>query len=188
MVVPHEGTWIEIYPPFSWPLSLPSFPTRERGLKWQCSGECHRDPGSFPTRERGLKLNIINFCMSVYSRSPRGNVDWNFQRLGNVFCQIRSFPTRERGLKCSYRGTLPRSWVGVPHEGTWIEIFPVFRSRMPVICRSPRGNVDWNLRRNHIAGVRFVVPHEGTWIEIRSGAVEGSPEAVVPHEGTWIEI
>ena len=52
-----------------------SFPTRERGLKWQCSGECHRDPGSFPTRERGLKLNIINFCMSVYSRSPRGNVD-----------------------------------------------------------------------------------------------------------------
>ena len=75
MVVPHEGTWIEIYPPFSWPLSLPSFPTRERGLKWQCSGECHRDPGSFPTRERGLKLNIINFCMSVYSRSPRGNVD-----------------------------------------------------------------------------------------------------------------
>ena len=32
------------------------------------------------------------------------------------------------------------------------------------------------------------LPHEGTWIEIRSGAVEGSPEAVVPHEGTWIEI
>ena len=165
-VVPHEGTWIEI--------------ACCHCLASACS--------SFPTRERGLKLNIINFCMSVYSRSPRGNVDWNFQRLGNVFCQIRSFPTRERGLKCSYRGTLPRSWVVVPHEGTWIEIFPVFRSRMPVICRSPRGNVDWNLRRNHIAGVRFVVPHEGTWIEIRSGAVEGSPEAVVPHEGTWIEI
>ena len=63
MVVPHEGTWIEIYPPFSWPLSLPSFPTRERGLKWQCSGECHRDPGSFPTRERGLKFPAAWQCI-----------------------------------------------------------------------------------------------------------------------------
>ena len=52
-----------------------SFPTRERGLKSADWDNLEVSPWSFPTRERGLKLNIINFCMSVYSRSPRGNVD-----------------------------------------------------------------------------------------------------------------
>ena len=55
-VVPHEGTWIEItehsVSPFR---KQPSFPTRERGLKFD--QERLKDPQklSFPTRERGLK-------------------------------------------------------------------------------------------------------------------------------------
>ncbi len=52
-VVPHAGTWIEIYIAEKQSLIEKSFPTRERGLKWlRC------------------KEYTLEYC-----RSPRGNVD-----------------------------------------------------------------------------------------------------------------
>ena len=97
IVVPHAGTWIEIFrtPPYhpytgSFPtrerglkspscgrqyISLRSFPTRDRGLKFH-----HREPScspstSFPTRERGLKCTGRHLLRPSECRSPRGNVD-----------------------------------------------------------------------------------------------------------------
>ena len=52
-VVPHAGTWIEMSPPISISASLPSFPTRERGLKCQ----------------------VLQWVAQIGCRSPRGNVD-----------------------------------------------------------------------------------------------------------------
>ena len=52
-VVPHAGTWIEIHQPSDNGLALPSFPTRERGLKLVALWE---------------ELKLLR-------RSPRGNVD-----------------------------------------------------------------------------------------------------------------
>ena len=53
LVVPHEGTWIEIEKKETAAKSKESFPTRERGLKYF-------DDAAHPGRNR---------------RSPRGNVD-----------------------------------------------------------------------------------------------------------------
>ena len=55
MVVPHEGTWIEITARLRILIPMKSFPTRERGLKYAHGRpDGHKLP-SFPTRERGLK-------------------------------------------------------------------------------------------------------------------------------------
>ena len=75
-VVPHEGTWIEIYcGDQRYFRKSMSFPTRERGLKWKnLDNEIMRCP-SFPTRERGLKLVWRRNPLRRCRRSPRGNVD-----------------------------------------------------------------------------------------------------------------
>ena len=54
-VVPHAGTWIEMYKPKEKETRLESFPTRERGLKYPVSSGPSPSLWSFPTRERGLK-------------------------------------------------------------------------------------------------------------------------------------
>ena len=74
-VVPHEGTWIEIPTNPEKPPDTRSFPTRERGLKWDYPIDCIRLEPSFPTRERGLKLLMCKHIVMLSSRSPRGNVD-----------------------------------------------------------------------------------------------------------------
>ena len=98
VVVPHAGTWIEIFHVLAMYTAPMSFPTRERGLKsdvvvaidalaavvphagtWieiniqkEYNNTVRR---SFPTRERGLKsLNKIEY-LEARGRSPRGNVD-----------------------------------------------------------------------------------------------------------------
>ena len=75
MVVPHEGTWIEILEEIISLVSDSSFPTRERGLKFD--QERLKDPQklSFPTRERGLKYKNCRPTVLLHRRSPRGNVD-----------------------------------------------------------------------------------------------------------------
>ena len=98
-VVPHEGTWIEIICTVARSSSLPSF----------------------PTRERGLKFHQPNKLWMILCRSPRGNVDWNKKQL---------------------------------------------LSRSEDRSRSPRGNVDWNKIQGGCLLVKIVVSHEGTWIEI----------------------
>ena len=157
-VVPHAGTWIEITAWHSETSSIPSFPTRERGLKssfcWHRCLVCSRSPRgnvdwnlsptwllllvswSFPTRERGLKLQERKWA---YSPSP-------------------SFPTRERGLKYPVSVWLFRSCDVVPHAGTWIEMV-VRRFEGCCTCRSPHGNADWNnkeeIKRCGIWGVLY---------------------------------
>ena len=56
-------------------------------------------------------------------------------------------------------------------------------------CRSLRGNVDRNMKRDHIAQSRpDVVPYVGTWIEIIKILRRSRWIFVVPYVGTWIEI
>ena len=119
-VVPHEGTWIEIVLQHSLHPETIVVPHEGTWIEILFPALPAPAVSSFPTRERGLKSLCKCVCMLL----------------------LRSFPTRERGLKYRNRTYPCRLNPVVPHEGTWIEIFPVFRSRMPVICRSPRGNVD----------------------------------------------
>ena len=78
-VVPHAGTWIEIYTITTSDNIAGSFPTRERGLKYEAyvhssidslvvphagtwieiekAVPCSASSSSFPTRERGLKFS-----------------------------------------------------------------------------------------------------------------------------------
>ena len=165
LVVPHAGTWIEIALQYTLLQGPQSFPTRERGLKYdlnldwlleewvvphagtwieivrtgvaQAAGDVVPHAGtwiemrkklmrftnsaSFPTRERGLKSCGCDRRRTGWSRSPRGNVDWNYVTYEDPLQGRWSFPTWERGLKF-YR----KFW---------------HFSRMR---RSPHGNVDWN--------------------------------------------
>ena len=75
VVVPHEGTWIEIDLFTALQKIVESFPTRERGLKSLHSPQSVEVLQSFPTRERGLKYVTAREIDFVTSRSPRGNVD-----------------------------------------------------------------------------------------------------------------
>ena len=108
-VVPHAGTWIEMYPPTT----------------------AHKHIKSFPTRERGLKLHVYwRTGKSCNRRSPRGNVDWNP-------------PELERALDLYV----------VPHAGTWIEISFHIPGLHRLLRRSPRGNVDWNQTKMAAASI-----------------------------------
>ena len=54
-VVPHAGTWIEMAENQEEAANVLSFPTRERGLKFDGISVDAAISQSFPTRERGLK-------------------------------------------------------------------------------------------------------------------------------------
>ena len=97
-VVPHAGTWIEIFS--------------------TSHNTCYHL--SFPTRERGLKCDFGFF--EVHS--------------------VKSFPTRERGLKSNTSFAICRICIVVPHAGTWIEMYQISEYTSGVPRRSPRGNVD----------------------------------------------
>ena len=121
-----------------------SFPSRERGLKLTWDGVVGLYPSSFPSRERGLK-----WYRKVLYR-------WTG----------RSFPSRERGLKYFFV-YLWRNFIRVvPFAGTWIEIHLPYAGIHRTICRSLRGNVDWNCQQWFYLHVTTVVPFAGTWIEI----------------------
>ena len=123
VVVPHEGTWIEISGHTHNYASTLSFPTRERGLKWDYPIDCIRLEPSFPTRERGLKLLMCKHIVMLSSRSPRGNVDWN------PHSTVPTYTTQRR----SPRGNVDWNWSLCTDSAVRIR-------------RSPRGNVDWNYR------------------------------------------
>ena len=75
VVVPHAGTWIEIFCFNIRSTRYSSFPTRERGLKFRTLSVRSGASQSFPTRERGLKFRSCGDFVWFRSRSPRGNVD-----------------------------------------------------------------------------------------------------------------
>ena len=122
MVVPHEGTWIEMLLRQQAPLFFQSFPTRERGLKYCQSTKRRclvnvvphegtwiemylhsyfplRSLQSFPTRERGLKYELRFSKVALTESFPtreRGLKSFPTAQLSHT---PLSFPTRERGLK-----------------------------------------------------------------------------------------
>ena len=145
-VVPHAGTWIEIY-------------------YW---------------RDQHVPIWVVPHAgtwieMSTTIRDARAT---------------ESFPTRERGLKFIQPLDVLPFIVVVPHAGTWIEIWKYWKFTSTRLCRSPRGNVDWNSRIYYdSARETIVVPHAGTWIEILLQKWTCCKVwRVVPHAGTWIEI
>ena len=58
-VVPFAGTWIEIFGNSLHATTFKSFPSRERGLKFDNSGKIRILITSFPSRERGLKSSNL---------------------------------------------------------------------------------------------------------------------------------
>ena len=102
------------------------------------------EAASFPTRERGLK------CPSKHS----------------FFCLTSSFPTRERGLKLFWWSLILIYPMSFPTRDRGLKYRIIYRSEALYMCRSPRGNVDWNLWSSLNRFFYFVVPHAGTWIEI----------------------
>ena len=125
--------------------------------------------------------------MKICSRSPRGNVDWNWKP---VTSGRRHWVVPHAGtwIEILIRWQRKPLSIVVPHAGTWIEIIVNFPGISLLFCRSPRGNVDWNLKMIWYLCYISVVPHAGTWIEISLPSVPEWLSFVVPHAGTWIEI
>ena len=82
-------------------LSLPSLPSRERGLKCARSPMEFFDCSSLPSRERGLKLFNPKHLLKAVGRS---------------------LPSRERGLKYCGMERWERGSNVAPFAGAWIEI------------------------------------------------------------------
>ena len=101
IVVPHAGTWIEIWHDLLTNYDKPVVPHAGTWIEIMINPQTvDTDTWSFPTRERGLKYN------------------WRF----NLADCVASFPTRERGLKLLPCACISESIHVVPHAGTWIEI------------------------------------------------------------------
>ena len=77
-VVPHAGTWIEIISGSSRTFLYLSFPTRERGLKFKKLWKPFQDAWVVPHAGTWIEIaNNRHDYWNPFSRSPRGNVDWN---------------------------------------------------------------------------------------------------------------
>ena len=142
-VVPHEGTWIEIYRNGRNTKHLASFPTRERGLKFLYDPFCHKLILVVPHEGTWIEIRKHCSCLSDKDVVPHEGT-W----IEIPVC-VEEYTNR---------GTV------VPHEGTWIEMFyrdgngEVAQSSFPtrerglkyhcikisffITRRSPRGNVD----------------------------------------------
>ena len=120
VVVPHEGTWIEIWNSSEISHQIESFPTRERGLKFHRQSKAGRDYLVVP--HEGTWIEIILFLDDL-------NIDTVVPHEG-TWIEIRE--TLDNG----------RILCVVPHEGTWIEISRLPARSRSLSRRSPRGNVD----------------------------------------------
>ena len=105
----------------------------------------HVYPSSFPTRERGLKFDMFTkkqeflpvvphagTWIEMVSVPHRGNLHQVVPHAGTwieislactaFYYAFMSFPTRERGLKSELFEKVSKFLCVVPHAGTWIEI------------------------------------------------------------------
>ena len=122
-VVPLEGTWIEIVMQAPTGCSDASYPLRVRGLKsLDVSKSCIVIARSYPLRVRGLKYfwrcDTVRIVLS-YPLRVRG---LKLMYLCSLRLAERSYPLRVRGLKSKSRRRSYRGRSVVPLEGTWIEI------------------------------------------------------------------
>ena len=101
MVVPHAGTWIEIFLIGGGCLTLESFPTRERGLK-------------------SLSSNIaLLSCIVVPHAGTWIEIMWS-----DIYKDVfKVVPHAGTWIEISSRVYQDLSKMVVPHAGTWIEIF-----------------------------------------------------------------
>ena len=120
VVVPHEGTWIEILTMARRLRNTPSFPTRERGLKCVLHIRYSISINVVPHEGTWIEILFGTYLSVNLSVVPHEGT-WIEITEGIIVneTQATSFPTRERGLKFCSR-SLPRTG----HS------------------RSPRGNVD----------------------------------------------
>ena len=101
---------------------------------------------SFPTRERGLKYNTFRIVnRRRRCRSPRGNVDWNHCEWKIHTIGYSRSPRGNVDWNVDVREDAHAPDSVVPHAGTWIEIALSHAWNTRDRCRSPRGNVDWNM-------------------------------------------
>ena len=121
-VVPHAGTWIEIYVQCKCNNIFASFPTRERGLKYIHINMLFNSTPSFPTRERGLKCQCSGTAPQIGTVVPHAGTWIEIRGLFGTLRGVLSFPTRERGLKYPICKLVVQLVDVVPHAGTWIEI------------------------------------------------------------------
>ena len=74
-VVPHEGTWIEIIKDTHPRKEESVVPHEGTWIEISRTVIISVRAVSFPTRERGLKFQRIRRSLRIRGRSPRGNVD-----------------------------------------------------------------------------------------------------------------
>ena len=165
-VVPHAGTWIEILAKYRKKCYDWSFPTRERGLKFDVSINGENGIESFPTRERGLKSPITAMITGIHSVVPHAGT-W----IEIVYCQL-----------CW------RTCKVVPHAGTWIEICSqiVDYIRTPSFPTRERGLKSFWSINVELLFLSFPTRERGLkWVV---NLIQTADFLVVPHAGTWIEM
>ena len=99
VVVPHEGTWIEILDGETTAGAIMSFPTRERGLK--LNNIISVVNGAIVVPHEGTWIEILSAHgkYRLHSVVPHEGTWIEIDVVCSTGICKRSFPTRERGLK-----------------------------------------------------------------------------------------
>ena len=98
-VVPHAGTWIAICHMTLYSLVYPSFPTRERGLKYYVIPHLVYEPCVVPHAGTWIEIQLIMLIVNENESFPTRERGLKSKTINNIGANIASFPTRERGLK-----------------------------------------------------------------------------------------
>ena len=99
-VVPHAGTWIEI-------MIHPQYADRFM---------------SFPTRERGLKFETSMFSFEPFIVVPHAGTWIEMRRKWRKHRRTRVVPHAGTWIEIQYHKMSSNIDIVVPHAGTWIEI------------------------------------------------------------------
>ena len=142
-VAPFAGAWIEII--------LSTFHKENRPVA--------------PFAGAWIEISYNKWPMDKYNVAPFAGA-WieivlQFPRLWDC----KSLPSRERGLKLILRLHGKIGTKSLPSRERGLKSADPVQLRLP-FCRSLRGSVDWNLKRDTPFDPEVVAPFAGAWIEI----------------------
>ena len=144
-VVPHAGTWIEMWMNLSSRLSRTVVP--HAGTWIEIDGRDAYDDYMTVVPHAGTWIEMSIPCAGVraYEVVPHAGTWIEMKETGSTYVISWSFPTRERGLKFCFRNTVVHSSQSFPTR--------------------ERGLKSRATTAPYV--IEFVVPHAGPWIEIK---------------------
>ena len=122
VVVPHEGTWIEILTMARRLRNTPSFPTRERGLKCVLHIRYSISINVVPHEGTWIEMQVCLYSRLMYYVVPHEGTWIEILIAPSTVWLLVVVPHEGTWIEILFGTYLSVNLSVVPHEGTWIEI------------------------------------------------------------------